>query len=79
MSAVSFHLKTTFADVPLSISIPAFSEGVPAKLEFSTIMLSARLMVSVFIVVDVPLIVRFPVIVKSPDTVPPDEERYGCV
>ena len=52
-------------EVPRSISIPAFCDGVPASLLLSVMMLSARLSVSVLTVVVVPLTVKSPVTVKA--------------
>ena len=52
-------------EVPRSISIPAFSLGVPVTLLFKTIMLSSTVNVSVFKVVVVPLTVKSPETVKS--------------
>jgi putative Mn2+ efflux pump MntP len=48
----------TFAESPLSTSIPAFSVGVPVALLFKVIMLSASKIVSVFTVVTVPFTVH---------------------
>ena len=69
MSVVSFHLKDTLYDVPLSISIPPFSLGVPASLLFKVIILSAKFIVSVFTVVVVPETVKLPETIKLPETV----------
>ena len=59
-SFVSFHLNSTFAEVPLSTSIPAFSDGVPVSLLFKVIILSASNIVSVLTVVVVPETVKSP-------------------
>ena len=65
LSFVSFHLNSTFVEVPLSISIPAFWDGVPVSLLFKVIILSASSIVSVLTVVVVPETVKSPVTVKS--------------
>ncbi len=51
------------AEVPRSISIPAFSVGEPVTLLFKTIVLSSTVKVSVFKIVCVPSTVKLPEIV----------------
>ena len=65
-SVDSFQRITVFVDVPRSISIPAFCEGVPVTSLFKTTMLSATLRVCVFTLVVVPEIVKLPDITKLP-------------
>ena len=65
LSLVSFQRRTTFGDVPRSISRPAFSVGPAVTLLFSTTMLSSTVSVSVFTEVVVPETVKFPATVKS--------------
>ena len=52
--------------MPLSISIPPFSDGVPVAFEFIRSMLSAIVTVSDSTVVVVPETVRFPSILSVP-------------
>ena len=66
VSVVSFHLNATFVDVPRSISIPAFSLGVPVTSLFNIMMLSFIVVFVVCIAVALPLTVRLPVIVVFP-------------
>jgi hypothetical protein len=60
LSVPSFHTRVLFANVPLSISIPAFWLGVPVSLLLSTMRLSSTVKVSVFKIVCVPFTVRLP-------------------
>ena len=62
-SAVSSHIKLAFVDVPLSISIPAFCDGVPVSSELRIKILSPTLTVFELTVVVVPLTVKLPPIV----------------
>ena len=71
LSSVSFHKRVLFAEVPLSISIPPSSVGVPVTLLFKTIVLSSTVNVSVFNIVWVPLTVKSPVITTLLLTVNP--------
>ncbi len=59
---LSIHRRLLFVEVPLSISIPAFCEGVLVSSELSTIILSPILTVLELIIVCVPLTVRLPAI-----------------
>lgn len=59
-SAVSSQINEAFVDVPRSISIPAFCEGVPASSLFKTRMLSPIDTVLELIVVVVPLTIKSP-------------------
>jgi hypothetical protein len=53
------------AELPLKISIPEFSEGVPVvKFELRVIILSANEIVSVFTLVCVPVTFKLPVMFK---------------
>ena len=57
---VSFHSSETLVEVPRSISIPPFCDGVPVSSELRTIMLSP-ILTSLLLTVDVvPETVRLP-------------------
>ena len=63
-SAVSSQINEAFVDVPRSISIPAFCDGVPASSLFKTRMLSPIDTVLELTVVVVPLTIKSPLRVK---------------
>ena len=75
LSDVSFQRTSTFAEVPRSTSMPAFSVGDPVTLLLRIIILSSTVRVSVLIDVVVPETVKSPVTVRlsSIVTVPPAE------
>ena len=67
LSVVSFHIKVLLVLVPLSISIPPFSEGIPVSSELRVKIESPIFTVLELTVVVVPETVRLPPIVTLPE------------